>query len=71
MSTQRYAEVVDVLETVRRWLRRDDTAVDDPHAEADARRMAYDRDSIRVSQNLPGRPLAPTPDELHPGERDR
>jgi hypothetical protein len=60
------------VQTLRRWLGRD--AID-PAAEAEAKRIAYDRDSIRVSQTLQGRgfgsEMTPTPDVLHPDEHDR
>jgi hypothetical protein len=59
---------------LRRWFGDDEIDVTArAEAEAEGKRIAYDRDSIRVSQMLPGRgagsDMAPTPDVLHP-ERD-
>jgi hypothetical protein len=64
------------VQTLRRWLGHDEI---DPAAavgaEAEAKRIAYDRDSVRVSQTLQGRgfgsDMTPTPDVLHPDQHDR
>jgi hypothetical protein len=54
------------------WLR----APSDPESAAEAKRLREDRDTIRISQNIPmsqlGGPtnLPPTPDVLHPGSKD-
>ena len=65
-----------LAQTLRRWFGREEV---DPtarvEAEAEAKRIAYDRDSIRLSQQMATRgaagPITPTPDLLHPDERDR
>jgi hypothetical protein len=62
------------VQTLRRWFGRDEDDPVDPAARAEAARIAYDRDSIRGSQQLPmrggGGSMTPTPDVLHPDERD-
>jgi hypothetical protein len=58
---------------LRSWFR----GPTDPEAIAEAQRLSDDRDTIRISQNIPmsqiGSPtnLAPTSDVLHPGEDSR
>jgi hypothetical protein len=64
-----------LIEKIRRWLGSEEIDADAcPEAEAEAKRMAYDRDSIRTSQMLQGRgagsEMTPTPDVLHPHEGD-
>jgi hypothetical protein len=61
------------VDTIRGWFRREPA---DPSAEAEAKRLAYDRDSIRLSQQMAGRGsgsamAAPTSDVLRPGEDER
>ena len=67
---------VGFLDTLKRWLGSGDVDADArPEAQADADRLAYDRDSIRVSQQIQARgaggAMAPTPDVLHPEGDDR
>jgi hypothetical protein len=64
---------MDLLRSLRRRFRRRDI---DPDTEAEAKRLAYDRLSIRVSQAAgstsgSGGLVTPTPDNLHPHEDER
>ena len=64
-----------LIHTLRRRFGRGDVdATALPEAEADAKRIAYDRDSIRLSQQFATRgaagPLTPTPDMLHPEKHE-
>lgn len=60
------------LKKLMSWLR----GSTDPASVAEARRLGEERDTIRISQNIPmsqvGSPtnLAPTPDVLDPGRED-
>jgi hypothetical protein len=50
---------VKFAQTLRRWLGRGEVDTETRgRAEAEGKRIAYDRDSIRVSQMLPGRGAA-------------
>jgi hypothetical protein len=54
---------VDLWNSLRRWLARPA----DPEAEAEARRMQAERETIKTSQlGLGGGNLPPTPDVLEP-----
>jgi hypothetical protein len=62
-----------LLRSLRRRFRSQDI---DPDTEAEAKRLAYDRDSIRLSQDVGvpyggGGSMTPTPDTLHPHEDER
>jgi hypothetical protein len=62
------------LDKLARLFRREEIDADERvQAQADAQRLAYDRDSIRVSQGVQtrggGGSMTPTPDNLH-AERD-
>jgi hypothetical protein len=64
------------LQNLRRRLGSDEIDADArPGAQAEADRLAYDRDSIRVSQQIEtraaGGSMAPTPEVLHPEGDDR
>ena len=64
------------LRSLRRWLGAEAIDVEvGPESESEAARIAYDRDSIRVSQQVAARgaggPMAPTPEVLHPRDDNR